>query len=97
MSGCAFVALCRNHGQNSRRFAQTERWSGRCPAQDGHGMTVAHYRINELDSANCVVGGYAVMCRSDAAALTMASKGAEDRAGRRRRYGKTHAMCALTS
>ncbi len=41
-------------------------------------MTVAHYRIYELDSANHVVDGYSVMCRSDAAALAMASKGAEN-------------------
>ena len=43
-------------------------------------MTVAHYRINELDAADRVVDGYSVMCRSDAAALAMASKGAENRA-----------------
>jgi hypothetical protein len=44
------------------------------------GMTVAHYRINELDTADRVVDGYSVMCRSDAAAPAMASKGAEDHA-----------------
>jgi hypothetical protein len=43
-------------------------------------MTVAQYRINELDAADRVVDGYSVICRSDAAALTMASKGAENRA-----------------
>ena len=43
-------------------------------------MTVAHYRINELDSDDRVVDGYSVMCRSDAAALATASKGAENRA-----------------
>jgi len=43
-------------------------------------MTVAHYRINELDSDDRVVDGYSIMCRSDAAALPMASKGAENRA-----------------
>jgi len=43
-------------------------------------MTVAHYQINELDSDDRVVDGYSVMCRSDSAALTMASTGAENRA-----------------
>jgi len=43
-------------------------------------MAVAHYRINELDAADRVVDGYSVMCRSDTAALAMASKGAENRA-----------------
>jgi hypothetical protein len=43
-------------------------------------MTVAHYRINELDATDRVVDGYSVMCRSDTAALAMASKGAEGRA-----------------
>jgi hypothetical protein len=43
-------------------------------------MTVAHYRVNELDAADRVVDGYSVMCRSDAAALAMATKGAENRA-----------------
>ena len=38
---------------------------------------MAHYRIYELDSTDRVVTGYSVMCRSDAAALAMASKGAE--------------------
>jgi hypothetical protein len=42
-------------------------------------MSVAHYRIYELDSADHVVDGYSVICRSDSAALAMASKGAEDR------------------
>jgi hypothetical protein len=36
-------------------------------------MAVAHYRINELDAADRVVDGYSVMCRSDTAALAMAS------------------------
>jgi hypothetical protein len=44
------------------------------------GMTVAHYRINELDAADRIIDGYSVMCRSDAAALAMASKGADDHA-----------------
>lgn len=44
------------------------------------GMTLMHYRIHELDSADRVVDGYAVICRSDAAALAMATKGAENRA-----------------
>ena len=43
-------------------------------------MTVMYYRIYKLDSADCVVDGYSVMCRSDAAALAMASKGADNRA-----------------
>jgi len=42
-------------------------------------MTVAHYRINQLDAADRVVDGYSVMCRSDAAALAIASKAAENR------------------
>ncbi len=50
-----------------------------CP-KEGHGMAVAHYRINELDAADRVVDSYSVMCRSDAAALAMACKGAESRA-----------------
>ena len=37
-------------------------------------MTMAHYRIYELGLADHVVEGYSVMCRSDTAALTMASK-----------------------
>jgi hypothetical protein len=37
-------------------------------------MAVAHYRIYELDLADHVVEGYSVICRSDTAALTMASK-----------------------
>ena len=32
-------------------------------------MTVAYYRINELDAADRIVDGYSVVCRSDAAAL----------------------------
>lgn len=43
-------------------------------------MTVAHYQINELDSDDRVLEGYSVMCRSDSAALAIASTGAEDRA-----------------
>jgi hypothetical protein len=35
---------------------------------------------NELDYDNRAVDGYSAMCRSDTAALAMASKGAEDRA-----------------
>ena len=43
-------------------------------------MTVMQYRIYELDPADRVVDDYSVMCRSDAAALAMASKGSENRA-----------------
>jgi hypothetical protein len=44
-------------------------------------MTVAHYRmIYELDPADQIMDGYSVMCRSDTAALAMASNGAENRA-----------------
>ena len=43
-------------------------------------MTMGHYRINELDPADHIVDGYSVMCRSDRAALAMASKGAENHA-----------------
>jgi hypothetical protein len=43
-------------------------------------MTVAHYRVYELDHADHILDGYSVMCRSDTAALAMASKGAENRA-----------------
>jgi hypothetical protein len=39
-------------------------------------MRVTHYRIYELDPADHIVEGYSVMCGSDTAALTMASKGA---------------------
>jgi hypothetical protein len=42
------------------------------------GITMGHYRIYELDPAGHIVDGYSVMCRSDAAALAMASKGAEN-------------------
>jgi hypothetical protein len=42
-------------------------------------MTVAHYRIYELDPTDQVMDGYSVMCRSDAAALAMASNCAENR------------------
>jgi hypothetical protein len=41
-------------------------------------MTLGHYRIYELDSTDRVVTDYSVRCRSDAAALAMASKGAEN-------------------
>jgi hypothetical protein len=41
-------------------------------------MTVAHYRIYELDPADRIMDGYSVMCRSDTAALVMASSGAEN-------------------
>jgi hypothetical protein len=41
-------------------------------------MTVTEYRINELDTADRIVDGYSVMCRSDTAALAMAGKGAEN-------------------
>ena len=40
---------------------------------------MGHYRIYELDPADHIVDGYSVMCRSDSAALAMASKGAEAR------------------
>jgi hypothetical protein len=43
-------------------------------------MTAAHYRIYEFDPADHIVAGYSVICRSDAAALTMASKCAENSA-----------------
>ena len=43
-------------------------------------MTVAFYRIYELDSAEQVMDGYSVVCRSDSAALAMASNCAENRA-----------------
>jgi hypothetical protein len=43
-------------------------------------MTVAHYRIYEPDPANQIMDGYSIMCRSDTAALAMASNGAENRA-----------------
>ncbi len=36
-------------------------------------MAVAQYRIYELDPADHIVDGYSVICRSDAAALAMAS------------------------
>jgi hypothetical protein len=40
-------------------------------------MTMGQYRIYELDRADHIVDGYSVVCRSDTAALAMASKGAE--------------------
>lgn len=43
-------------------------------------MTVALYRIYELDHADHIVDGYSVVCRSDTAALAVASNGAENRA-----------------
>jgi hypothetical protein len=44
-------------------------------------MTLARYRIFELDTAGRLMdGGYSVMCRSDTAALALACTGAEDRA-----------------
>jgi hypothetical protein len=43
-------------------------------------MTLAHYRIFELDSADRLMDGYSVMCRSDTAALAMACHGAAGRA-----------------
>ena len=54
-------------------------------------MTVMYYRIYELDSADCVVDGYSVMCRSDAAALAMASKG-QTTVRLRSRCGRAHGM-----
>jgi hypothetical protein len=39
---------------------------------------MGHYRIYELDPADHIVDGYSVVCRSDSAALVMASKGAEN-------------------
>jgi hypothetical protein len=43
-------------------------------------MTLANYRIYEIDATNRVMDDYSVMCRSDTAALAMASNGAESRA-----------------
>jgi hypothetical protein len=43
-------------------------------------MTMASYRIYELNPADQVMDGYSVICRSDSAALTMASNGADDSA-----------------
>ena len=43
-------------------------------------MSMAHYRIYELDPADQIMDGYSVMCRSDTAALAMASNCAENRA-----------------
>jgi hypothetical protein len=43
-------------------------------------MAFAHYRVYELDPADHIVDGYSVICRSDSAALAMASKEAEARA-----------------
>jgi hypothetical protein len=43
-------------------------------------MTVANYRIYEIDPANHVTDDYSVVCRSDTAALAMASNGADNRA-----------------
>ena len=43
-------------------------------------MTVPRYRIYELDPADQIKDGYSVVCRSDTAALAMASNGAENRA-----------------
>jgi hypothetical protein len=43
-------------------------------------MSVALYRICELDSADQPVDGYSVVCRSDDAALAIASNCAENRA-----------------
>jgi hypothetical protein len=63
------------------RSAQTDRWSARFSAGgDNQGIIVGHYRIYELDPANHILDGYSVVCRSDTAALAMASKGAENHA-----------------
>jgi len=43
-------------------------------------MAVTHYRIYELDRAGQIMDGYSVICRSDTAALAMATNGAENRA-----------------
>jgi hypothetical protein len=43
-------------------------------------MTAGFYRIYELDSADRVMDGYSVVCRSDSAALAMACSCAENRA-----------------
>jgi hypothetical protein len=40
-------------------------------------ITMGHYRIYELDSADHIGNGYSVVCRSDTGALAMANKGAE--------------------
>jgi len=37
-------------------------------------MAMAHYRVYELDSADHVLNGYSVVCRSDAAAMAAACK-----------------------
>jgi hypothetical protein len=66
---------------SKRRSAQTDLWSARCSAGgDSQGIIVGHYRIYELDPANHILDGYSVVCRSDTAALAMASKGAENHA-----------------
>jgi hypothetical protein len=60
-------------------------------------MTVAHYRINELDAADRVVDGYSVMCRSDTAALADGQQGCGKPGGRGRSVGEPRAMSpALT-
>ena len=62
-------------------FRSNRRMDGSLFRQEGPlDMTVMQYRIYELNSADRVVDDYSVMCRSDAAALAMASKGAENRA-----------------
>jgi hypothetical protein len=43
-------------------------------------MTIGQYRIYELDPAGQIVDRDAVVCRSDTAALAMASKGAQNHA-----------------
>jgi hypothetical protein len=58
-------------------------------------MTVAHYRINELNAADRMMDGYDVICRSDAAALAMASKGAEDRAAAVEVWENTRSIARL--
>jgi hypothetical protein len=37
-------------------------------------MAMPHYRVYELDSADHIVNGYSVVCRSDAAAIAAACK-----------------------
>jgi hypothetical protein len=52
-----------------------ERWKG--ASAENRRMSVAHYRIYELDRADHIVDGYSVMCLFDAAALAMADNGAK--------------------
>jgi hypothetical protein len=53
---------------------------GRLSAREDPGMTVAQYRITELDFFDRVVDSYSIICRSDAAAVPMATDSACNRA-----------------